>query len=59
MKIILLTIGKLLLELVSFSVVLLAMIWFYYELGFEKVAIVALAYIVSVQLWDSKWLNKI
>lgn len=58
MKIILLCAVKLLLELLSLGVVLLSMIWFYYDLGFEKVVVTALAFIISWQLVNSKWVNK-
>lgn len=57
MKIFLLGIAGLLLELVSFGVVLLALIWFYYDLGYEKTVIIALACIVSAQLGTRKWVK--
>lgn len=58
MKAFLLGIAGLLLRLLSLGVFLLSMIWFYYDLGFEKVVIVALAFIASAQLWNGKWMNK-
>lgn len=57
MKIILLCVVKLLLELLSLGVVLLSMIWFYYDLGYEKTVIIALACIVSAQLGTKKWVK--
>lgn len=58
MKIILFFFVKALLFCVSSGVVLLSMIWFYYDLGFEKVVVTALAFIISWQLVNSKWVNK-
>lgn len=58
MKTILFFLVKALLFCVSSGVVLLSMIWFYYDLGFEKVVVIALAFIISWQLVNSKWVNK-
>ena len=57
MKIFLLGIAGLLLELVSFGVVLLGLIWVYYDLGYEKTVIIALACLISMRVGTRKWVK--